>query len=84
MHEVGRVFAWTLFELAVAAAPAGIVAALLVPIGLRERGYWAIGGEWLLIAVIFIAAFAIIHNAVCNTLEEEKTDELQDLPGLRL
>lgn len=85
-HKTRRLCVWTLlmlFELAVAAAPAGITAAVLVPLARTQRGYWAIGGEWLLIAAIFIVAFSAIHNAVCNTLEEDRTDEVQDLPGLR-
>lgn len=30
-------------------------AALLIPAALTERGYWAIGGEWLLIVLSFIS-----------------------------
>ncbi len=72
-HEARRIGVWTalvLVEMVVAAASAGVVAAIFVPMGYRERGYWAMGGEWLLVGAVFIAAYTVIHKAVCDKLEE--------------
>ena len=53
-------------ELVAAAAPA----ALVIPTGYAARGGPAMGGESLAIAVTFTVAYAVIHNFVCNKLEE--------------
>ena len=34
--------------------PTAAVAAMAIPAAHAERGYWAVGGEWLLIALVFI------------------------------
>ena len=57
-------------ELVAAAAPAALVALALIPTGYSARGGPAMGGEWLAIAATFTAAYAVIHNFVCNKLEE--------------
>lgn len=64
---------WTaliLAELVAAAAPAGIAAAVLVPIGYAARGCRAMGVEWFLIGAVYVAAYTAIHNTVCNKLEQ--------------
>ena len=53
-----------------AAAPAALVALVLIPTGYAARGGPAMGGESLAIAVTFTVAYAVIHNFVCNKLEE--------------
>lgn len=42
-------------RLLVATIWTAFIAALLIPAALTERGYWAFGGEWLLIVVSFIS-----------------------------
>lgn len=59
-----------LVELVVAAVPAALVALMLIPAGYAARGGPAIGGEWLAIGATFTVAYAVIHNFVCNKLEE--------------
>lgn len=40
-----------------ALVPASAVAAVTVPLAMLERGRWGIGGEWLLVALVFVAVF---------------------------
>lgn len=66
--------AWTalfLFEILVAAAPAIIVAAILLPIAQRERGYTAIGSEWLAISATFCITYSIFHLWICKKIFKE-------------
>lgn len=70
-RKIKRIVAWTavyLFEIFVAAVPTVITAAILVPAALRERGYFAIGGEWIAVGIVFYTSYAIIHNAVCDAI----------------
>ena len=63
---------WALLFLAeavAAAAPAALLALVLLPRGYAARGGPAMGGEWLAITATFTAAYAAIHNFVCNKLE---------------
>ena len=48
-----------------------MAAAILVPLAHKLRGYSAVGGEWLLIGVLFCGAFCIIHKQVCDKIFEE-------------
>lgn len=63
--------AMILTELVLAAIPAGIVAAALVPLAERERGYFAIGGEWLAVAITLCSAYCAVHLWLCKKLCEE-------------
>lgn len=70
-----KIGAWTLLllvELFLSAIPTVITAAAVLPLAYAERGYAAIGSEWLIIAVVFCAAYAAIHNKICNTIFEEE------------
>ena len=70
--------AWTLvflMELLVAAIPAGIAAAVFVPMARELRGYAAVGGEWLLVAFIFCGTYCAAHKWVCNKIFEEGKHE---------
>ena len=75
-RKVKMAEAWTLvflMELFVAAIPAGIAAAVFVA---RElRGYAAVDGEWLLVALIFCGAYCATHKWVCNKIFEEGKHE---------
>lgn len=44
-------WAFAVFTSVVVAAVIGV---LVVPAAYMERGYWAIGGEWLLVLVAFV------------------------------
>lgn len=61
-----------LVEILMAAAPAALTAAVLIPITLGRRGQFAVGGEWLLIAIIFCLSFWKVHNAVCDRVFGEE------------
>lgn len=58
-------------ELFAAAVPSALVAAVLLPFAWWERGYAAMGSEWLLIAVVFCTAYCVIHRRVCNKIYKE-------------
>lgn len=40
-----------------ALVPASAAAAVTVPLAMLERGRWGIGGEWLLVALVFIGVY---------------------------
>lgn len=66
-----RAVAWTLvyiFEILAAAVPTAIAAAVFVPWAEAERGYFAVGGEWLAVAFVFYISYVAIHNAICDAL----------------
>lgn len=70
-----KIGAWTLLllvELFLSAIPATVTAAVALPLAYAERGYAAMGSEWLIIAVVFCIAYAVIHNKICNTIFEEE------------
>lgn len=58
-------------ELAAAAIQTAVFAVAIVALAYLERGYRAFGGEWLLIAIIFCAAYRMVHNRVCDLIFEE-------------
>lgn len=57
-----------LLELAAAAAPTIILAAFLLPFARRERGYAAMGSEWLILAVTFCITYSIVHRRICKKI----------------
>ena len=74
IRKIKRAAAWTVliaFELAAAAVPAVIMAAVAFPIAYAERGGAGIGGEWLLVIVVFCLAFGTIHNRICDRIYGE-------------
>lgn len=74
-QSLRRAAAWTVVftaELLAAGLQAGAVAAILIPLAHKLRGYSsAVGGEWLLIGILFCGAFFIIHKQVCDKIFEE-------------
>lgn len=60
-----------LVELAVSAIPAGILAAALIPLAEQERGYFAIGGEWLAVAATLCCTYCAVHLWLCKKLCKE-------------
>lgn len=73
-QKLRQIGAWTLLlvaELFAAAVPSALVAAVLLPFARWERGYAAMGSEWLLIAVVFCTAYCVIHRRVCNKIYKE-------------
>lgn len=67
IRKIKRTVAWAVliaFELAAAAVPAVIMAAVAFPIAYAERGGAGIGGEWLLVIVVFCWVFGTIHNRI--------------------
>lgn len=54
-----------------AAGICGFIAALaLVPASYAARGYYAFGGEWLIVLGVTLLAFHIINNAFFKMLKE--------------
>lgn len=49
-----------------------IAAAILIPAAYAERGYFAVGGEWLVLMLIAIAAYSAIHNYLFDRAERQK------------
>lgn len=39
-----------------------LMAAVLIPSAYIQRGYFAVGGEWLLLGVIFTAVYVFTYN----------------------
>lgn len=58
-----------LIEVSIAATAGGIVAAIVVPLALLERGYFSLGGEWALVLAATLLAYHFIHKAVFRRLE---------------
>ena len=70
-RRLRQIEAWTiiiLLELAAAAAPTIILAAILFPFAYRERGYAAMGSEWLMIAATFCITYSIVHKRICEKI----------------
>ncbi len=73
-QKLRQIGAWTLLlvaELFAAAVPSALVAAVLLPFAWWERGYAAMGSEWLAISVVFCITYCIIHRRVCNKIYKE-------------
>lgn len=49
-----------LFRLFTATVIAAGVGVLLIPAAYAERGYWAIGGEWLCVVLLWVAALWVL------------------------
>lgn len=74
IRKIKRTVAWAVliaFELAAAAVPAVIMAAVAFPIAYAEKGGAGIGGEWLLVIVVFCWVFGTIHNRICDRIYGE-------------
>ena len=74
IRKIKRAAAWAVliaFELAAAAVPAVIMAAVAFPIAYAERGGAGIGGEWPLVIVVFCWVFGTIHNRICDRIYGE-------------
>ena len=74
IRKIKRTVAWAVliaFELAAAAVPAVIMAAVAFPIAYAERGGAGLGGEWLLVIVVFCWVFGTIHNRICDRIYGE-------------
>lgn len=74
IRKIKRAAAWTVLialELAIAAVPTAIMAALAFPIAYAERRGTGIGGEWLLVIAVFCWTFSTVHNRVCDRIYGE-------------
>lgn len=63
--KMQRALGWTLifaFEFIVSAAPAAITAAFLIPMANTSRHYPGIGGEWIVIMLVFCLVFKAVHE----------------------
>lgn len=67
-----------LLEIVATAVVTSVAAAVVIPLAYKERGCYAIGGEWLVLLLITIAAYTLINNAVFQAAEKrggKKTNE---------
>lgn len=74
-QSLRRAAAWTVVftaELLAAGLQAALAGAVLIPLAHKMRGYSAVGGEWILIGVLFCGVFCIIHKQVCDKIFEEE------------
>lgn len=70
IRKIGAWMVLFLFELFVAAVPTAMLAAILL-LALRERGYIAMGSEWMAIPVAFCITYSIFHLWICKKIFEE-------------
>ena len=71
---VKRAAVWAVLiagEALVAALPAAILAVLLVPTAYMERGYHAIGIEWVIVGLAFCGCYVGVHRWVCDRIFDE-------------
>lgn len=64
-RKIQKVAAWTIFygvELILSLAPAALLMAILLPMVYRDRGYFAFGGEWLAISIMFCTTFKAVND----------------------
>lgn len=61
-----------LIKLAISTSLAAGTAAVLVPLAYQERGYEAIGGEWILIVAVFCITYSILHKGLCSIIFKEE------------
>lgn len=74
IRKIKRAAAWTALialEIAMAAVPTAIMAAIVFPLAYAERGGAGVGSEWLLIIIVFCLVFGTIHNRVCDRIYGE-------------
>lgn len=74
IRKIKRAAAWAVLialELAMAAVPTVIVAAIVFPLAYAERGGAGVGSEWLLIIIVFCLVFGTIHNRFCDRIYGE-------------
>jgi hypothetical protein len=88
VFEIKRIVAWVLmvaFEILVAAVPTATAAAFLLPFAYQERGYFGVGGEWLMIVFVFCLVYAEVHKAIRNRFLVGRANEglLQRQSGFR-
>lgn len=62
-------------EITVASLAGYIVSLWAIPAAYRQRGYDAIGGEWLLILTVAVTAYTIYHKWLFKKLEEQEEKE---------
>lgn len=58
-------------EITVSAAAGALAAWVFIPFAYASRGYWAIGGEWTLIALAAVIAYHFYHNWLFDKLENK-------------
>jgi len=60
------------FEISIALAITAVFGAVIIPIAYVERGYYAVGGEWLLLSLIAYLSYALVHERVFNIIKNRK------------
>ncbi len=71
LQQIG---AWMLLlavELLITAVPTALLALIFVSLAYAERGYMALGSEWLMTAAVFCITYSITHNRICDKIFEE-------------
>jgi hypothetical protein len=58
-----------LIEVGIGLACGAIAAAFILPLAYTERGYFAIGAEWLIIIVVAYAGFSATNKYIFDSVE---------------
>lgn len=67
-QQIGAWTALIMLEILIAAVPTAGVAAVFLPLAYAERGYMAMGIEWLIIAAVFCITYSIAHKRACDRI----------------
>ena len=57
-----------IIETIMAAVPTALLAVIIVPLANASREHFDIGGEWLVLELVFYITFVIIHNKLCDAI----------------
>lgn len=71
-RAIGRVVVF-MFEILISLIPAGIVSLWAMPAAYRYRGYFAVGGEWILVLLVFGISFVGISDLFDGWVEKERS-----------
>lgn len=66
LKQAGALTVLCTIEALIAAVPTAVAAAIILPMAYAQRGYGAVGGECLLLLLIFCAAYSFAHNRICD------------------
>lgn len=70
-----QVIAWVILDVGIgflAMIPTAVIAMILVTLEMGIRGYFAVGGEWLMILMVFCYAYYVIRDGLCDRFLKKK------------
>lgn len=66
LKQAGALAVLFTVEVLIAAVPTAVTAAIILPMAYAQRGYGAVGGECLLLLLIFCTAYSLAHSRICD------------------